>query len=304
MTHSTHPPFPPEDPQHYKTIADDYAATAVTQGADNAETEEEDDESSSGDGGGEGSRKYRVFLDPILDFSEDDALSDEENAAEKLRKFEISSMSFLAAGASAFASENDLSRKAFMAKVAQTNKEIATRDIADPKLFTKLDEKQAERRARFGIHTLDEIVSGAIGAAGAVVAMVSNTVNDYVKDKKEARKASRLAQNFEEGKETYALDSEDDYISRDSLETADFPVQDFQGDELLAMERDRIYDDLARQTQYDLDDGKISYAEAFNILADVILLEKQPVRTVKLSEDIQIGPDAPGVDKELNPMGG
>ncbi|HAJ89422.1 MAG TPA: hypothetical protein DCM27_00145 [Rhodospirillaceae bacterium] len=304
MTHSTNPPVPPEDPQHYKTIADDYAATAATQGADNGDTEEENDESSSGDGGGEGSRKYRVFLDPILDFSEDEALSDEENAAEKLRKFEISSMSFLAAGASAFASENDLSRKAFMAKVAQTNKEIATRDIADPKLFTKLDEKQAERRARFGIRTLDEIVSGAIGAAGAVVAMVSNTVNDYVKDKKETRKASRLAQNFEEGKETYALDSEDDYISRDSLETADFPVQDFQGDELLAMERDRIYDDLARQTQYDLDDGKISYAEAFNILADVILLEKQPVRTVKLSEDIQIGPDAPGVDKELNPMGG
>ncbi len=304
MTHSTNPPVPPEDPQHYKTIADDYAATAATQGTDNGDTEEEDDESSSGDGGGEGSRKYRVFLDPILDFSEDEALSDEENAAEKLRKFEISSMSFLAAGASAFASENDLSRKAFMAKVAQTNKEIATRDIADPKLFTNLDEKQAERRARFGIRTLDEIVSGAIGAAGAVIAMVSNTVNDYVKDKKEARKASRLAQNFEEGKETYALDSEDDYISRDSLETADFPVQDFQGDELLAMERDRIYDDLARQTQYDLDDGKISYAEAFNILADVILLEKQPVRTVKLSEDIQIGPDAPGVDKELNPMGG
>lgn len=298
MTNPNQPPFPPEDPLRYASAADDYAAV-ITE-----EDEEEDDDSSSGKGEGGGSKKYKVFLDPILDFSEDEALSDAENAEAKLRKFEISSMSFLVSGASGFASENDLSRKAFMANVAKTNKEITTRDIASPKLFKNLDEKQAERRARFGIRTLDEIVSGAIGAAGAAIAMVSASVADYVKDKKEDRKASRLAKNFEEGSEVYALDSEDDYVSRASLEAADFPVQDFQGDELATMERDRLYDDLSRQTQFDLDDGKISFSEAFNILADIILLEKQPVRTVRLSEDVQIGPDAPGTDKELNPMGG
>ena len=298
MTNPNQPPFPPEDPLRYTSAAEDYAAV-ITE-----DEEEDDDDSSSGKGEGGGSRKYKVFLDPILDFSEDGELSDSENAEAKLKKFEISSMSFLVSGASGFASENDLSRKAFMANVAKSNGEITTRDIANPKLFNKLDEKQAERRLRFGIRTLDEIVSGAIDAAGAVIAMVSASVTDYVKDKKEVRKASRLAQNFEEGSEVYALDSEDDYASRSSLEEADFPVQDFQGDELASMERDRLYDDLSRQTQFDLDDGKISFAEAFNILADVILLSKQPVRTVRLSEDVQIGPDAPGTDKELNPMGG
>ncbi len=299
MTNSTQPPSPPDDPLHYTSAAEDYNPVIVEEDED-----DEEGDQSSGEGGSGGSKKYKVFLDPILDFSEDDELSDEENAAAKLRKFEISSMSLMVSGASAFASENDLSRKAFMAKVAITNKEISTRDIADPKLFQKLDEKQSERRAKFGIHTLDEIVSGAIEAAGAVVAMVSSSVSEYVKDKKEARKASQLARNFEEGKETYALDSQDEYISRSSLETADFPVQDFQGDEMVSLERDRLYDDLARQTQFDLDDGKITYSQAFNILADIILLTKQPVRTVQLSDDIQIGPDAPGVDAELNPMGG
>lgn len=301
MTDTNQPPFPPvssqEDPLRYASAADDYTA-ALT------EEDEDDDDSSSGEGGSGGSKKYRVFLDPIIDFSEDEELSDAESAKIKLEKFEISSMSFLVSGASGFASENDLSRKTFMAKIALTNKEIAIRDIADPQLFKKLDDKQAERRSRFGIHTLDEIVSGAVEAAGAIIAMVSSSVTEYVKDKKEERKASRLAQNFEEGKETYSLDSEDDYVSRSSLETADFPVQDFQGDELVSMERDRLYDDLARRTQLDLEDGKISYTGAFNALADIILLTQQPVRTVRLDEDIHIGPDAPGVDKELNPMGG
>lgn len=300
MTNPTEPPFPPHDPSRYNSAADDYAIVTSEQDDDE---DKDDGDSSSGESGG-GPKKYKVFLDPILDFSEDDELSDAENAAEKLKKFEISSMSMLVSGASAFASENDLSRKAFMAKVAITNKEIQTRDIADPKLFKNLDQKQAERRAKFGLRTLDEIVSGAIDAAGAVIAMVSTSVNEYVKDKKDIRKASRLAQNFEEGKETYALDHEDDYASRSSLEAADFPVQDFQGDEMVAETRDRLYDDLARRTQINLDNGSITYSEAFNILADIILLEKQPVRTVTLTQDVQIGPDMPGADQELNPMGG
>lgn len=302
MTHPTDPNFPSDPSTQYKSAADEFPA--VINEASSEEDDEDDEEGSSGEGGGKVPKKYRVFLDPILDFADDADLTDAENAAEKLKKFEISSMSILASGASAFASENDLSRKAFMAKVGATNGEITTRDIADPKMFQKLDVKQAERRARFGIRTLDEIVSGAIETVGAAIAFVSNSVTDYVKDKKEDRKASRLARNFEEGSETYSLDHEDDYVSRSSLEEADFPVQDFQGDELVAMERDRLYDDLSRKTQFDLDQGNITYSEAFNALADIILLSKQPVRTVTLSSDIHIGQEGPGADKELNPMGG
>lgn len=303
MTNTNQPPFPPENPLRHISACDEYPMISENDKKDE-DDEEGDGTSSSGDAGGRIPRKYKVFLDPILNFSEDEALSDEENAVEKIRKFEISSMSFLVAGASGFASENDLSRKAFMAKVGRVNQEIASRDIADPELFKKLDTKQQDRRSRFGLHTLDEIVSGAIGAAGAAIAMVSSSVSDYVKEKKEERKASRLARNFQEGNETYSLDSEDDYVSRSSLETADFPVQDFQGDELLATERDRVYDDLSRRTQFDLDDGRISYSQAFNILADIILLGKQPIRKIRLSNDIQIGPDGSGIDPELNPMGG
>jgi len=143
-----------------------------------------------------------------------------------------------------------------------------------------------------------------VGAVGAAIQFVSSSVSDFVKEKKEERKASRLIKNFEEGTETYSLDSADDYVSRDSLETADFPVQDFQGDDLASFERDRLYDDLSRDVQRKLDSGDISFAEAFNTLGDAKLLSERPVRTLRLSDDIQIGSDGPGSDKELNPMGG
>ncbi len=298
MTHPTDPLNAPDDPSILKSTADDYVAVL------SEDSEEDEDDSSSGEGGGKGLGKYKVILDPVIDFSDDAGLSEEENTIAKLKKLGISPMSFLAHGNSAFASENDLSRKVFMAEVALFNQEIKPRDIADPKLFQNLEAKQAERRKLFGMKTLDEIVTGAVGAAGAAIAYVASSISDMVKEKKEARKLERLVKDFEEGKEVYALDSDDDYVSKSSLESVDFPVQDNQGDELVSAERERIYESLSRQTQYELDTGKISFTEAFNTLSDVKLLDKEPVRTVRLSVDIQFGNEDPGADSELNPMGG
>jgi len=300
MTQPTDSQTPHDDPQLLKSAADDYVSVL----AESEEDEEGDDDSSSGKSGGKGLGKYKVILDPILDFRDDINISEEENTIAKLRKLGLAPMSMLAAGGSAFASENDLSRKVFMAEVAQFNKEIQPRDIANPKLFQILELKKAERIKLFGIKTLDDIITGAVGAAGAAIAYVSSSVSDVVKEKKEARKLNKIAKDFEEGKEVYTLDSDDDYASKSSLEAADFPVQDNQGDELISNERERIYDSLSRQTQYELDTGKIGFAEAFNILADIMLLAKEPVRTVKLDNNFSFNQDDPGVDKELNPMGG
>ncbi len=298
MTQPTDSQTPPDDdPLLLKVVADEYVS-------EDDEDEDDDDDTSSGKSGGKGLGKYKVILDPILEYADDLGLSEEENTIAKLRKLGIAPMSMLASGGSAFASENDLSRKVFMAEVALFNQEIKPRDIADPKLFKNLDAKQAERRKLFGLKTLDEIVTGAIGAAGAAIAYVASSISDMVKEKKEARKLDKLAKDFEEGKEVYTLDSDDDYASKASREIADFPVQDNQGDELVSIERERIYDSLSRETQYALDSGKIGFAEAFNRLADIMLLGEEPVRTVTLSSSLTFGQDEPGVDKELNPMGG
>jgi hypothetical protein len=285
-----------DDPLLLKVAADEYVSED--------DEDEDDDDTSSGKSGGKGLGKYKVILDPVLEYADDIGLSEEENTIAKLRKLGIAPMSMLASGGSAFASENDLSRKVFMAEVALFNNEIKSRDIADPKFFKNLDSKQAERRKLFGLKTLDEIVTGAVGAAGAAIAYVSSSISDMVKEKKEARKLDKLAKDFEEGKEVYALDSDDDYASKASREIADFPVQDNQGDELISIERERIYDNLSRETQYALDSGKIGFAEAFNSLADIMLLDKESVRTVTLSSGLNFGQDEPGADKELNPMGG
>lgn len=302
MSNAIDPPISPSDALNYSSAADSYAQKPSSQ---TDEDESDEDESGEGKSGGKGLGKYKVVLDPFLDFSDDMRLSEDEQVAAKLRKLDIAPISTLVSGASAFASENDLSRKVFMAKVGVVNSEIQARDIASPGLFKFLDGRAAERRSLFGIKTLDEIVTGAIGAAGAAIKFVSDTVSEALKEKKEARKMDKLLRNFDEGAETYALDSDDYSASQTSLEAAEFPVQANQGEELASQERERLYDDLARNTQIKLNAGEIGFAEAFNALADIINLSRgEPVRTVRLSEDIHFGPEIPGADQELNPMGG
>lgn len=255
MTDPTLPPSVPEDAASYAAAADEYAPP-ISEKIEDDDDDESEGDGSGGDGkGGPRTKDYEVILDPFLDFSEDPELSEHENALKKLDQLGISPMSLLVSGGSAFASENDLSRKVFMAGVGLVNLEIKARDIADPKLIIKLDGKQAERRAIFGIKTLDEIVTGAVGSAAALVGLVSASVTDYVKDKKEERKIARQIREFQEGKEDYSLDSDDYSEVQASLETADFPVQYQQGDDLA--------DDTRRQQFVgDLEDAAEDRAQA------------------------------------------
>lgn len=296
MTDPTLPPSGPDGAASYAAAADEYAPPTSER------IEDDDDETDEGDGsGGDGkggpSRKdYEVALDPILDFSEDADLSEHENALKKLDALGISPMSLLVSGGSAFASENDLSRKVFLAGVGLVNLEIKPRDIADPKLIIKLDGKQAERRAIFGIKTLDEIVTGAVGSAAALVGLVSASVTDYVKDKKEERKIARQIREFQEGKEDYGLDSDDYSETQASLETADFPVQYQQGVDLVDdSERHQFVHDLEdaaedrRQAVRQLiltikGDGTSNLPDVFQQAAEI--RADEPVQKVTLKDEL------------------
>ena len=135
---------------------------------------EEDDEEGSGSSSGDGKspkKKYRIIVEPFLDFADDPELSPEENTERKLRLLAISPMSILVPGASSFASENDLSRRIFMADVGQFNREIAANDIADPDLIKKLDERQRERRTLMGLPHPALVLSGSMALASAMVGL-------------------------------------------------------------------------------------------------------------------------------------
>ena len=74
MTQPTDSQTPHDDPQLLKSAADDYVSVL----AESEEDEEGDDDSSSGKSGGKGLGKYKVILDPILDFRDDINISEEE----------------------------------------------------------------------------------------------------------------------------------------------------------------------------------------------------------------------------------
>lgn len=288
-------------------IDDELKPTDIMPAADEYTREDDDDEEgdASGEGGGD-SRKYKVMLEPLVEYAANENLPDDEKAQHTLNRLDVASMSLLVKGASGFASENDLSRKTFMAKIGMVNGEITARDIAHPKLFHLLDARAAERRLKHGIKTLDEIVSGAISSASAAIKFMGEAVSDALKDKKEERKASRLVQKFDEGRDTYALDADDYALSSDSLDAADFPVQDAQGDEVLLDAREQAYDEISRQTEYRLKSGEITLAEAFDILADIMPADADElIDKIKLKSGINFDDeDTLGHDHELNPMGG
>ncbi len=289
MTYPTEPPVPPvDDTASYVSAADDYVSS-VTE-------DEEEGDSKSGEGSG-GGQSINIF-DPILDFSDDDELSDDDNQKLKLDRLALSPMSVLVSGASALASENELSRKVFMARIGLVNFEMKPRDIATPEFIKLLDEKQAERRRIFGIKTLDEIVTGAIGAAGMMVGAITTSVTDYVKDKREEKRIDRQIRNYEAGQEEYSLDSEDEAESVFSLQQADFPVQEFdQSNPVL----DYLQDEQARIHATKDDEDASPLVRLFNAVATVIAPEH--VKSIKIDTDIlNIGQDVPDIFQDLNPV--
>ncbi len=299
MAQTPEPPNPLiDDPTLYAAAADDYVASA----SDDEDAEDGDDESGEGGDGGKGlksSRNYDVVLQSLLDFANDDSLSEEENDKAKLEKLGIAPMSVLATGASAFASENDLSRKVFMARVGLFNLEIKPRDIANPQLIKLLDEKQAERRRIFGIQTLDEIVTGAIGAAGMMIGAITSSVADYVKDKREERRIDRQIKNYESGQEEYGLDSEDLVEAKQSLQQVDFPVQEAEQDDPVLNYLREVQD---RHDAFKNDQDSSQLMRTFNTLATLIAPEY--VTVIKINTDvIGIGQEIQDIYKDFNPVG-
>lgn len=299
MAQTPEPPNPLiDDPTLYAAAADDYVAPA----SDDEDTEDGDDESGEGGDGGKGlksSRNYDVVLQSILDFANDDSLSEEENDKAKLEKLGIAPMSVLATGASAFASENDLSRKVFMARVGLFNLEIKPRDIANPQLIKLLDEKQAGRRRIFGIQTLDEIVTGAIGAAGMMIGAITSSVADYVKDKREERRIDRQIKNYESGQEEYGLDSEDLVEAKQSLQQVDFPVQEAEQDDPVLNYLREVQD---KHDAFKNDEDSSQLMRTFNTLATLIAPEY--VTVIKINTDvIGIGQEIQDIYKDFNPVG-
>ena len=275
MTDPTFPPAVPDSAAHSFGAADKETVPSVSPSHHEDEDDSEGSASGSGEGGGGG-------RSPILDFSDSPELSRDENDRVKLDKLGRAPMSAMAVGATAFASENDLTRRVFMAEIGLRNLEMRAQDLANPRLIELLDQKQAERRALFGIKTLDDMISGAASAAGAVIDFVSQSVTDYVKDKREDRKVSKMVQNFEQESEAYVLDSDDLDTSKASLEEADFPVQINQGAEL--------------------GDGEVTLSQGFGVLAET--LTEDDTQKKKKEDSSSSGKDTPDPILELNPMGG
>lgn len=136
------------------------------------DTEEDEDgegggrSGKAGEGGGQKPRKYRVMVEKFLDFADDPNLTPEENAERKLRLLAISPGSQLTIGASAYASENNLSSRIFMVDIGRRTGEAALSDMADPDFIDKRDFLQRMRRKLANIAHPSLILSGLAALAG------------------------------------------------------------------------------------------------------------------------------------------
>ncbi len=207
--------------------------------------DDEDDEDGDGDGkggsGGKGRKKYRIIVEPFLDFADDPSLSPEENAERKLRLLAISPVSVLVPGASSFASENDLSRKIFMADVGQKNGEASVTDIANPDFIKERDDLQHLRRTMFGIpHPSLILSSGAalMSSIASALGSFASAVTGKAKPEKSANKSQKSdvkkakLLDFSAEKESFGFGKDDGFGSDEdfnpedpdaALETASVP---------------------------------------------------------------------------------
>lgn len=252
--------------------------------------EEEDGDSSSGGAGGKHPHRYRVIVEPFLDFADDPALSDEENAERKLRLLAISPISVLVPGASSFASENDLSRKIFMADVGRSNGEMSARDIADPDLVSHLDEKMRKRRTLFGLPHPSLILSGGVALATAAWAAFTG-FSGGENPKPSAEKAQKKDQgknakllDFSAGKES-AFSSKSD----DSYKGGIFPDSHVMQDPILEHATIETFKQQVEITRTALDFDSLS--SFFNFLSE---RAKAPVFKVKLQDGGKAGADVGG----------
>lgn len=150
----------------------------------------------SGEGGGQNPRKYRVMPEKFLDFADDPNLTLEENAERKLRLLAMAPNSQLTIGASAYASENDLSSRIFMVDIGRRTGEAALSDMADPHFIDKRDILQRMRRKLANIAHPSLMLSGLI-ALGNRFSEKSGFNGTSSKGKNKAKKlANKLAQSL------------------------------------------------------------------------------------------------------------
>ncbi|HNQ91582.1 MAG TPA: hypothetical protein PKI93_01475 [Alphaproteobacteria bacterium] len=182
------------------------------------EDEDGDGDGSSGKGGGGKSpKRYRVIVEPFLEFADDPTLSPEENAERKLRLLATAPMSILVPGASSFASENDLSRKIFMVDIGQANGEATASDMADPNFVDKRDALQRQRRTLFGLPHPSLVLSGSIALA-SVMATAFAGFAASVAGKKPGEKISKKGKGAESKKAKlldFSLDKESAFSAKD-----------------------------------------------------------------------------------------
>ncbi|MDD3020968.1 MAG: hypothetical protein PHX61_08340 [Alphaproteobacteria bacterium] len=295
--------------------SDEYELDELVYDEEGEDGDEGDEEGSSGKGGGKSPRRYRVMVEPFLDFADDPTLSPEENAERKLRLLAISPISILVPGASSFASENDLSRKLFMVDIGQANGEASARDIADPDFVDKRDALQRQRRTLFGLPHPSLVLSGGVALASSMVAAFSGFASSVIgkssQDKSakksgspESKKAKLL--NFSAEKETAFGSSKDDMFGSGKDYNPDKPdahltegssVQNF-GEMLEHVMVETVTQKIeVTRTALSFD----SLASFFNYLSEKA---KAPVMKVKIKEGGKAGSNVEGPTspwQDLNP---
>lgn len=271
-----------------------------------AESDGGDDEGeATGGGDSKSPRKYRVMIEPFLDFADDPTLSEEENVERKLRLLSISPISILVPGASSFASENDLSRKIFMAEVGRANGEMSGRAIADPDIISKLDARMNERRTLFGLPRPSMILAGGAALAQIVVAAFTGMIAKAPKKSDPAVKAGqtdpkRKAKllDFSLGKESAFGAAPDDKLAakganhKPDLDASAVDILSHATIETVAAP------DARPHTALDFD----SLSSFFNFLSE---RAKSPVLTVRIKEGGKSGSQVEGPAtpwQEYNPI--
>lgn len=197
MTQSSTPPSDVKTPDmldtEYHSVADEFVAIEVAQDDD----DEEEDESEGGEGkGGSGRQRkslkdYEVTVDRALfDFSAAEGLEPLEALLDIMGKLKLAAPSEIIKGSSMMGPEHpDIALR----ELGLHTLKLDAKNIADPDLLKKLDQKQRELRQRENIPHPDDVLlqgdgrSSAGGIAAAAIGLVATTMADTEKPQDRAR---------------------------------------------------------------------------------------------------------------------
>lgn len=252
MTQSTNPPSDiksADAPESgYSAAADEFITIETTEEGDDSE----DEETESGDGkGGSGRRKpkslkdYEVKIDRALfDFTVDDTLEPLAALMEIIGKLKLAAPSEIIKGSSMMGPEHP---EIALRELGLHTLKLDAKNIADPDLLKKLDQKQRELRQRENIpHPDDALLQGesqssAGSIAAAAIGLVAATMADTEKPQ-ERNRQRRDDNKFEkrQEREMAAADADayaDDLMTPDSEPDLSDIVNMFDMDDDLQFDR-------------------------------------------------------------------